>query len=58
MKKPVKKLILSGIAIALSLTFLSGCSDRTSTEAKIDKAVKKMTLDEKISQMIIPAIRT
>ncbi|MDO4805205.1 MAG: glycoside hydrolase family 3 protein, partial [Lachnospiraceae bacterium] len=58
MRKTVKKLILYGITAAMSLSLLSGCSGLFSTEAKIDRTVKKMSLDEKISQMIIPAIRT
>ena len=51
------------ISIILTLTLLtstymlSGCA-AVKGEAKIPKLVKKMSLDEKISQMIIPAFRT
>lgn len=53
--------LLSIILVASMLTgacMLSGCSGSSTPEAASSKAVKNMTLDEKISQMIIPAIRT
>ncbi|SFC47456.1 glycoside hydrolase family 3 protein [Butyrivibrio sp. YAB3001] len=52
------------LSIALVLTMLTatcaltGCASDQSPEAQVSKIVSKMTLDEKISQMIIPAIRT
>ncbi len=53
--------VLSSILVSTILagTFaLTGCASDQSPEAKASKIVSKMTLDEKISQMIIPAIRT
>ncbi len=37
---------------------LSACSANNTPEGKINRIISKMSLDEKISQMIIPAIRT
>ena len=46
------------IMIFGSACALTGCSAAGGDEARASKIAKKMTLDEKISQMIIPAIRT
>ena len=48
-------ILLMVFMIAISL---SACSANNTPEGKIDRIVSKMSLDEKISQMIIPAIRT
>ena len=55
-----KRLAVCGVtALVLAGTLLvSACGAADNTEKRIDKVVSKMTLDEKISQMIIPAIRT
>ena len=55
-KRP--KLILIGLMILIIAVSLSACSMNNTPEGKIDKVISKMSLDEKISQMIIPAIRT
>ncbi len=60
MKSKFAKLLSHVLVLTmLTSTFLmTGCSSSQTPEAKISKIVSKMTLDEKISQMIIPAIRT
>ena len=43
----------------MSVTFtMTGCSFGSDPSGKIDRVISKMSMDEKISQMIIPAIRT
>ncbi len=37
---------------------MTGCSFGSDPSGKIDRVISKMSMDEKISQMIIPAIRT
>ncbi len=45
-------------AVVAAMLFVSACGSGNPDERKIDKVVSEMTMDEKISQMIIPSIRT
>ncbi|MCR4781749.1 MAG: hypothetical protein K5851_03225, partial [Lachnospiraceae bacterium] len=59
MKNHINRKILSRIIITgslISALCLSGCSKKEGSE--MDGIISNMTMDEKISQMIIPAIRT
>ena len=59
--RDLKKRLTACGALALILAgtlIMSACGGTDPSEKKINKVVSKMTLDEKISQMIIPAIRT
>ena len=60
MKLTKKKLIpcLAIMILLVAVLVVCGFLTYNSTEKKVDKAISQMTLDEKISQMIIPAIRT
>ncbi|SKB46833.1 beta-N-acetylhexosaminidase [Lachnospiraceae bacterium] len=51
-----KKLVSCCIAVTVVVCMLVASGGKT--EHKIDRMIKKMSMDEKISQMIIPAIRT
>lgn len=59
MKSSAKKAVLCGIVIlgVVILVFLS-INYTGGSEAEIDRIIAKMSMDEKISQMIIPAIRS
>lgn len=46
------------VLVLAGLLFWAGGGKADATDRKIDKVVSKMTLDEKVSQMIIPACRT
>ncbi len=56
MKNRAISVFLSLVMAGIVLT--TGFAGKNMTEVKVDKVISKMTLDEKISQMIIPAIRT
>ena len=56
MKNRAISVFLSLVMAGMVLT--TGFSGKNMTEVKVDQVISKMTLDEKISQMIIPAIRT
>lgn len=60
MKTNTKKIILCAVAILVlgAVLIASGYRGKNKVEDRIDKAIAGMTMDEKISQMIIPAIRT
>ncbi len=49
---------LIGMTILIIAVLLSACSANNTPEGKINRIISKMSLDEKVSQMIIPAIRT
>lgn len=49
--------IILTVTLLTSTYMLSGCG-AVKGDARISELVKKMSLDEKISQMIIPAFRT
>ena len=60
MQKPSKKRInyILVIAVSLSIILLTACSINVDSSTVIDFAVNRMSMDDKISQMIIPAFRT
>ena len=70
MKRLLKTLVLSGACSCIlaaaplvsaplaSAPLAAACGNDSAAEKKIDRVVAEMTLDEKISQMIIPAMRT
>ena len=60
MTRYVKRIIPCLImAIALAgIMLASGFGVSNAAERKIDRIIREMSMDEKISQMIIPAIRT
>lgn len=59
MKLSARKMVSCGIVIACIawITFLSG-NHSGGSEAEVDRIIARMSMDEKISQMIIPAIRS
>ncbi len=60
MRRYVKRLISCVAVVSLSFTslFISGFGSTSPQESRIDEVISGMSLDEKISQMIIPAMRT
>lgn len=60
MKHYIKALISEILAITLLVSsfLIVGFSSKNSVQSRVSNILKDMTLDEKISQMIIPAIRT
>ncbi len=56
----MKRLISCVAVVSLSFTslFISGFGSTSPQESRIDEVISGMSLDEKISQMIIPAMRT
>ena len=59
--KKICRMIAPAIALltVMSVIFtMTGCSFGNDPSGKIDRVISKMSMDEKISQMIIPAIRT
>ncbi len=60
MKGSVRKLIACGACAVfiVGMLLIAAFGSGSPKERKVDKIINKMTLDEKISQMIIPAMRT
>ena len=58
MKKSVKRVISCAVVAALTVIIFTTTVSAGNASSKIDKVIAGMSLDEKISQMIVPAIRT
>ncbi|WP_026658814.1 glycoside hydrolase family 3 protein [Butyrivibrio sp. AC2005] len=60
MRLSLKRIITCGVisTIMVGVLFFANYENSNASEQKVDRVISKMSMDEKISQMIIPAFRT